>query len=86
MVNDLMILVSKIYPVTAADMQKAVVLFHQYMPQGVRSRDIVHVAVMQNNELTHIISTDTHFDLITGVSRLDPLVLYQQSQSQGSTP
>jgi predicted nucleic acid-binding protein len=79
MASDLMILVPQIYPVTAADMQLAVTLFHHYAPQGVKSRDIVHAAVMQNNGLTSIISTDIHFDLIAGITRLDPLTLYQQA-------
>ncbi|MCZ6677882.1 MAG: type II toxin-antitoxin system VapC family toxin [Candidatus Poribacteria bacterium] len=78
--NNLMILVPQIYPITAADVQIAVSLFHQYAPQGVKSRDIVHAAVMQNNGLTHIISTDVHFDRIAGITRLDPLTLYQQAQ------
>ena len=84
MANDLMTLVPNIYPVTAADMQTAVALFHQYAPQGVKSRDIVHAAVMQSNGLTHIISTDAHFDLIAGIIRLDPLTLYHQVRR--STP
>jgi len=61
------------------DVQVAVGLFQQYSPQGVRSRDIVHAAVMQNNRLTEIISTDIHFDLIQGLTRLDPLTLYQNA-------
>lgn len=35
---------------------------------------------MQSHGLTHIISPDTHFDLVAGITRLDPLALYQQAQ------
>ena len=84
MARDLMTLVPQIFAVTAADMQTAVTLFQQYAPQGVRARDCIHAAIMRNHGLTDIISPDTHFDLIAGLTRLDPIVLHQ-STSQ-STP
>ena len=77
MARDLMTLVPSILPVAAADMQTAVTLFERYAPQGVRARDCIHAAVMHNHGLTHIISSDAHFDLIAGLTRLDPIVLYQ---------
>jgi predicted nucleic acid-binding protein len=76
--NDLLRMVPQVYSVTAADMRTAITLFPQFAPQGVKSRDLVHAAVMHNNGLTHIISTDAHFDAIPGITRLDPLALYQQ--------
>jgi len=79
MAQDLMTLVPQVLPVTAADMQTAVRLFQQYAPQGVRARDTIHAAIMQNHGLTHVISSDTHFDLISGLTRLDPIVLYQSA-------
>jgi predicted nucleic acid-binding protein len=81
--SNLMIVVPQILPITAADMQNAVSLFQTYATQGVRSRDIIHAAIMQRHGLTQIISSDTHFDLIQGLTRLDPIVLYQQA-SQAS--
>jgi predicted nucleic acid-binding protein len=39
---------------------------------GIPARDLIHVAVMQANQLTHLISTDEHFDRIEGVTRHDP--------------
>jgi predicted nucleic acid-binding protein len=84
MAKDLMVLVPRILAITAADMQTAVTLFQQYAPQGVRARDCIHAAVMRNHGLTHIISSDAHFDLVAGLTRLDPIVLHQ-SASQ-STP
>jgi predicted nucleic acid-binding protein len=79
-----MTLVPRILPVRDVEMQAAVTLFGQYGPQGVRARDTVHAAVMQIHGLTHIISSDAHFDLIAGVTRLDPIVLYQTASQ--STP
>jgi hypothetical protein len=71
MAQDVIKLVSNVIPVTVADMQATVRLF-----LGVPSRDVVHAAVMQNRALTHIVTPDTHFDLIHGVQRLDAIVLY----------
>jgi predicted nucleic acid-binding protein len=82
MATDLMTLVPNIYPVTSADVQTAVALYRQYASQGVRSRDIIHAAVMQNSGLTEILSADRHFDLIAGIRRIDPIALYQQVQIQ----
>lgn len=79
MARDLMTLVPQILAITAADMQTAVTLFQQYGPQGVRARDCIHAAVMQNHGLTHIISSDAHFDLMAGLTRLDPIVLHQNA-------
>ena len=84
MARDLMTLVPQILPVAAADMQMAVTLFQQYAPQGVRARDAIHAAVMQNHGLVQIISSDAHFDLIAGLTRLDPIVLHQTASQ--STP
>jgi predicted nucleic acid-binding protein len=53
-------------------MKTAVSLFAHYAPQVVKARDVLHTAVMHNHQLTHIISTDQHFDQIDGITRLDP--------------
>jgi predicted nucleic acid-binding protein len=78
----LQVLVPSIYAITVAEIQTAVALYQQYAPQGVQSRDVIHVAVMLNNGLTEIISADRHFDHIAGIRRMDPLVLYQQTLNQ----
>ena len=70
-----------VYPVVAADVRLAVDLFRHYAPNGVRARDLLHVAVMQNNGLTEIISTDQHFDQIVGIARLDPEQLFRQARN-----
>jgi len=78
MATDLMSLVTVIHPVTTGDIKLAVELFSRYAPQGVMARDIIHAAVMQNNGMTKIISTDEHFDQIEGVVRLDPQALFER--------
>ena len=77
---NLLTLVPVVYPVSAADIRLTVKLFQQYAPQGIKARDLIHAAVMQNNGLTQIISTDKHFDLIDGVTRLDPQTLFAQEK------
>lgn len=71
--NDLLTLVSFIYPITLSDVQRAMTLFQQHAMQGVKARDALHAAVMLNNNLTYIVSADRHFDLIPGIQRIDPL-------------
>jgi len=83
MARDVMTVVPQILPVTAADMQTAVALFQQYAPRGMRARDAIHAAIMQNHGLTHIITSDVHFDLVAGVTRLDPIALYQTAAQTG---
>ncbi|HUX76504.1 MAG TPA: type II toxin-antitoxin system VapC family toxin [Anaerolineae bacterium] len=79
--TSLLDLVPLVYPVSLADARLAVDLFRQYAPQGVKARDLIHVAVMRNHGLTRIVSTDQHFDRIAGIVRLDPQVLWTQVQS-----
>ncbi len=77
---NLLTLVPTVYPVSPLDIRLTVKLFQQYAPQGVNARDLVHAAVMQNNGLTIIISTDKHFDLIDGITRLDPQTIFAQER------
>jgi predicted nucleic acid-binding protein len=74
--TDLLSIVSQVLSVNSADAQLAIQPFQQYAAQGVPARDLVHAAVMQNNGLTEIVSPDKHFDLIAGITRVDPLTLY----------
>lgn len=78
MAENLLDLVPVVLPVTTQDMKKAIALFTQYAPTGVKARDVLHTAVMHNHQLTHIISTDKHFDHIDGITRLDPQTLFAQ--------
>ncbi len=72
MATSLLELVPDVLPVTREVMETAVALFSEYGPAGVKARDVVHAAVMRHHELTAIISTDRHFELLPGVRRLDP--------------
>ncbi len=65
-------IIPTVVPVTAADARVSLDLFTEYGPRGASPRDLVHVAVMRNNGLTEIISTDRHYDLFTGIRRIDP--------------
>ncbi|MEK6718915.1 MAG: type II toxin-antitoxin system VapC family toxin [candidate division NC10 bacterium] len=61
----------EVLPVTLADMRRAFDLVTRY-GTDIMARDAVHAATMLNNGLTHLISADSHFDVIEGVTRLDP--------------
>lgn len=76
--TNLLDVVPTVYPVLVADVRKAVELFKQYAKRGVKARDLIHVVVMLNNELTKIISTDVHFDRVEGIARLDPQTMFAE--------
>ncbi len=86
MANAVMELVPEIYPVNLADIRRAVNLFQTYGPKGVTARDALHVAVMMNKGLNEILSTDSHFDLIKEIKRLDPKTLFRQGKTTKRTP
>lgn len=81
MANALMALLPEIYPVDRAAIRRAVNLFQTYGPAGVTARDALHVAVMLNKNLTEILSTDSHFDHIEEIKRLDPKTLFCQGRT-----
>ncbi len=62
-----------ILPVTEADMRLAVDVFDKHHSDGLKPRDAVHVAVMQNNGIRRIVSTDGDFDAVSAIVRVDPL-------------
>jgi uncharacterized protein len=61
---------SIILPVTETDLSRAIDILET--SPAIQTRDAFHAAVMLNNDLQEIISTDAHFDLISGIRRLDP--------------
>jgi len=83
MANNLLTIMPRIYPINPDDIRLAVKLFEQYASKGVTARDVIHIAVMHNNGLTQIISTDTHFDYIEDIKRLDPKALFDKSKAKG---
>ena len=82
MATNLIEIVPAIYPVQLPDTLLCVKLCERYGPSGLPVRDLLHVAVMQNSGLDTIISTDTHFDHVQGITRLDPQVLYAKARKQ----
>lgn len=56
---------------TLKDMQRAFELVERH-GDAIAARDAVHAATMLNNGLTHLLSADTHFDAIAGITRVDP--------------
>jgi predicted nucleic acid-binding protein len=81
MANSLMQLVPEIYPIDLEDIRCAVSLFQTYGPKGITARDVLHAAVMMNRGLKEILSTDFHFDLIEGITRVDPEHLFLHRKS-----
>jgi predicted nucleic acid-binding protein len=57
-------------PVTLADIHRVRQLAERY--PALNTRDLIHAAVMLENDLTRILSTDSHFDLLTEIERVDP--------------
>jgi hypothetical protein len=58
-------------PVTLAEIHRVRELADRY--PRLNARDLIHAAVMLENGLARILSTDRHFDLLTEIERIDPL-------------
>jgi predicted nucleic acid-binding protein len=78
MAGSLLDLVPVIYPVRPADTRLSIDLFAKHAPAGATARDAIHAAVMKQNGITKIISTDEHFDRFEGLTRHDPRTLFAQ--------
>jgi hypothetical protein len=63
-------LCQEIIPITVKETDRALELL-KGVP-SITSRDAFHAATMLNNGVNDILSTDTHFDLIPGIRRIDP--------------
>jgi predicted nucleic acid-binding protein len=57
-------------PVTLADVRRVRLLVERY--PTLKARDLVHAAVMLENDLSSILSTDRHFDEMIEIERIDP--------------
>jgi hypothetical protein len=71
-------LIPTIYPVVSDDIRHTIGLIQPYGPLGASARVLLHTAVMRQNGLTTVISTDQGYDHIEGITRLDPALLFQQ--------
>lgn len=56
--------------VTMVDVRRARKLSERY--PTLKARDLIHVAVMLENSISRILSTDAHFDQVSEVERIDP--------------
>jgi predicted nucleic acid-binding protein len=59
-----------ILPVRLQDTDSALELLKKH--KNITSRDAIHAATMINNRIREILSADPHFDLISGIKRIDP--------------
>ena len=81
MASSLLRIIPDILPVTLRDIQQMVPLAQLYgSAYKIPARDLIHAAVMRNNGLTTIVSTDKHFDLIEGLTRLHPQQLMERER------
>ena len=72
------------FPLATDDVDLALKLLQRYA--NIQPRDAIHAAIMLNNGLTRIYSTDAHFDEIKGIDRVDPVKLSLEARtSKGST-
>ncbi|MCK6625116.1 MAG: type II toxin-antitoxin system VapC family toxin [Anaerolineae bacterium] len=62
-----------ILPITERDIGLAIDLFETYRAAGVKPRDAIHTATMQNNSIFQVISADKDFEALTSLTRIDPL-------------
>ena len=61
----------RIEPIYVEDIMAAADLADRH--QSARARDLLHAAVMKRIGVGHIVSSDTDFDRLPGITRLDPL-------------
>lgn len=61
-----------VLPVGKAEMEIAVALYREKRSTGLPPRDAVHAAVMRQNGIRRVFSTDPHFDVLDGIERVDP--------------
>ena len=63
-------IIPRALPVTMTDVRRARSLSTHY--PDLRARDLIHAAVMLEKGISHILSTDRHFDQVDEVRRIDP--------------
>ncbi len=73
--------VDHIHPIGDHTMRLTERNFARFTPGGMQARDCIHLAVMQEQGISQIITADRHFDNLPGITRLDPLALYRDAGS-----
>jgi predicted nucleic acid-binding protein len=63
--------VTDVLAVTIQDVARARALTAAY--PDLPARDLIHVAVMLNHDISEIVTADRHFDSVAEVRRIDPL-------------
>ena len=61
-----------VLPVGRIEMELATAIYHEKQAVGLPPRDAIHAAVMRQNGIRRMISTDPHFDLLDDLERVDP--------------
>ena len=77
--NFALVMQDRIEPVHAGDILSGADLADRH--PGISSRDLVHAAVMARLEVERIISADTDFDRLSGITRLDPMLIGEWGSS-----
>lgn len=73
--RDVYALGMEILAVGGSEVRKLMELTEKYLNSKIAPRDLLHAAVMLTNGIKKIVSTDSHFDVIKEISRLDPAKL-----------
>ena len=63
-------LLADVLPVKKTDVKIAIQLLEAH--KSIRCRDAIHAAVMISNDISTILSVDSHFDCIDGIKRIEP--------------
>jgi predicted nucleic acid-binding protein len=77
--NFALVMQDRIEPVHAGDILSGADLADRH--PGISSRDLVHAAVMARLGVERIISADTDFDRLSGITRLDPMLIGEWGSS-----
>jgi len=62
-----------VLPIAENDIRLAIDLFQTHQVTGLKPRDAIHAATMQNNGITRLISADADFDRLGSGIRIDRL-------------
>jgi len=62
----------EVLPVDSSGVKGMLKPAEAHKEDGIPPRDLVHVAVMMNHGVRKIVSVDSHFDLISDVTRIAP--------------
>ena len=63
------IMAGRIFAVGERDVHRARELAEEY---SISLRDLIHLAVMKNNDIEEILTADKDFDRVKGIRRIDP--------------